>query len=128
MNNIQHEQLFTDLTSEAASFVEGGAYKFFDENVKFDFYRSTRSFYVKPGKNVSVWTRTSSAPSNQSFNVAVRNVNTGKSTPAKSVRVDKNNWIWTGWTNMRGGNYKIDFVDTKDGVDVSGSIRVFYDF
>jgi hypothetical protein len=127
METIQQEPLFTELTPEAAAIVEGG-YKYFDENVDFDYYRSTKSFYVRPGKNVSVYTNVSSASSNPDFKVAVRNVNSGRSTPAKTVSIVKNKWVWTGWTNMRGGNYKIDFVDTKDGVNVKGAIRVFYDW
>lgn len=126
MNNTQHEQLFTDLTPTQAAVVEGGAVKTFGEAVDFDFFRSTRSFKVRPGGSITLASSTRSAPSNPSFDVAVRNVKTGKSTPAERVP-NRINRVSTGWTNMRGGTYKIDFVDTKDGINVTGGIAVTYD-
>lgn len=124
----QQEPLLTDLAPEAAAVVEGGAKANFREDVKFDFFRSTRSFNVRRGGGIKLYTNTGSAPSNPSFKVAVRNVKTGKSTPAEIVQVGGGTFpLLTEWTNMRGGAYKIDFVDKKDGINVNGVINVEYD-
>jgi hypothetical protein len=122
MKDNQCEQLFTDLTPEAAAVVEGGGS--FSSNINFDSYLSTRSFYVRPGGSIALLSRTKSSRDNLFFNAAVRNVNTGNSTPPKSVRVG--NGIITRWTGMRGGTYKIDLTDTKDNIYVSGRIGVGY--
>lgn len=128
MDTIQQEPLFTELTPEAAAAVEGGAKANFREDVKFDFFRSTRSFNVRPGGGIKLYTNTGSPPSNPSFKAAVRNVKTGKSTPTEIVQIGGGTFpLLTEWTNMRGGTYKIDFVDTKDGINVNGVINVEYD-
>ena len=124
MDTIQQEPLFTELTPEAAAVVEGSGISSFGERVKFDWYRDTKSFTVKSGGSITLSSSTTSGKNNKFFSAAVRNVKTGNSTPGKSVRVGKG--IFTRWTGMKGGTYKIDFRDTKDGVYVSGNIGVAY--
>ena len=126
MDTIQEEPLFVELTSEAADLVGGGAgLRSFGASVNFDTFLSTRSFIVRPGGGITLFSDTKSGRNNPSFSAAVRNVKTGNKTPSKSVRVG--NDIFTTWTRLRGGTYKIDFRDTKDNIYVSGVIGVAYD-
>lgn len=131
MNDLQFEQLFTELTPTQAAVIGGAAQ--FRESVDFDFFRSTRSFKVRPSGTISLFTKTSSTDpdlSKISFNASVRNVKTGKRTPAEQIIIGflgSGVDIPTRWTNMRGGTYRIDFVDAKDGIRVRGNIDVVYD-
>jgi len=123
MKDNQHEQLFTELTSAEAAVIEGGAS--FNSTVKFDTSLTSRPFNVRPGgtiKLISNTTNTKSAPSNPSFAAIIRNVDTNNSN-GKVVSVGRDT---TTWTDIRGGRYVIDFRDDKDGVFVTGDIRVDY--
>ncbi|MCC5626992.1 hypothetical protein LC613_01850 [Nostoc sphaeroides CHAB 2801] len=120
MKDNQHEQLFTELTPEAAAVVEGGGS--FKSTVNFDTFLTSRSFNVRSGGTIKLITDTKSARSNQSFGVIIRNVNTNNSN-GKLASVGKDT---TTWTNIRGGKYVIDFRDDKDRVFVTGNIRVDY--
>ncbi|MGF2033874.1 MAG: hypothetical protein RMZ43_000855 [Nostoc sp. CmiVER01] len=126
MDTIQQELLFTELTPEAAAVVEGGAgIDSFGSTINFDTSLSSRSFNVRPGGGITLVTSTKSGKNNRSFNAIIRNVKTGNTTPPKSVKVG--NSITTQWDKIRGGTYKIDFKDTKDGIYVTGTIGVAYD-
>lgn len=120
MDTIQQEPLFTELTPEAAAVVEGGGR--FDSTVEFDTSLTSRSFNVRPGGTIKLTSNTKSAASNRSFAAIIRNVNTNNSN-GKVVSVGKDT---TTWTDIRGGKYVIDFRDDKDGVFVTGNIRVDY--
>ncbi|MEC4819102.1 MAG: hypothetical protein SAK29_38390 [Scytonema sp. PMC 1069.18] len=120
MKENQHEQLFTELTSEAAAVIEGGGS--FNSTIKFDTFLTSREFDVRPGGTIKLISNTTSASSNTSFAAIIRNVNTNNSN-GKIVSVGKDT---TTWTDIRGGTYVIDFRDDKDGVYVSGDIRVEY--
>lgn len=120
MKDNQHEQLFTELTHEAAAVFKGGAS--FSENVNFDSYEKTRVFNVRPGGTIKLITDTKSAKSNKSFAAIIRNVDTNNSN-GKVALVGHDT---TTWTDIRGGRYVIDFRDDKDGVFVSGGIKVDY--
>lgn len=124
MDTIQQEPLFTELAPEAAAVVEGGLASF-GADVDFDRYLPTRSFSVRPGGNITLASNTSSGPDDKIFSASVRNVNTGRITPPKSVRVG--NGTITKWTGMRGGTYSIDLRDTQDNINVVGRIGVAYD-
>lgn len=121
MDTIQQEPLFTELTPEAAAVVGGSGS--FGSTIKFDTLLRTRSFRVKAGGAIALVSNTSSGKNNRFFSAAVRNVNTGNSTRPKSVSVGNDT---TQWSGMRGGTYQIVFIDTKDGVYVSGTIGVGY--
>ncbi len=126
MDTLQQELLFTELTPDAAAVVEGGAgIDSFGSTIKFDTSLSSRPFYVRPGGGITLVTSTKSSKNNRFFNAIIRNVNTGNTTPRKSVRVG--NLITTQWNKIRGGTYRIDFKDTKDGIYVTGTIGVAYD-
>ena len=120
MKDNQNEQLFTELTPEAAAVVEGGAS--FSENVRVDSYDRTRIFNVRPGGTIKLTSNTKSSKSNRSFAAIIRNVDTNNSN-GKVASVGKDT---TTWTNIRGGRYVIDFRDDKDGVFVTGNIKVNY--
>jgi hypothetical protein len=120
MDTIQQEPLFTELTPEAAAVVEGGAS--FNSPVKFDNLLTSREFNVRPGGTIKLISDTKSARSNPNFTARIRNVNTNNSNE-KEVSVGKDT---TTWTDIRGGKYVIDFRDDKDGVFVTGNIKVDY--
>jgi hypothetical protein len=120
MDTIQQEPLFTELTPEEAAVVEGS--RAFSEPIRFDSYDSTRPFYVPPGGNIILTTTTTSG-NNRYFEASIRNLRTNN-TNTKLVRVGRG--IRTQWTGVRGGNYRIDFTDTLDGVSVSGRANVSY--
>ncbi len=120
MKDNQHEQLFTELTPEAAAVFEGGGS--FTSTINFDTFVTSREFNVQPGGTIKLTTNTSSAPSNKDFGAIIRNVDTNNSN-GKVVSVGKDT---TTWTDIRGGRYVIDFRDDKDGVFVTGNIRVDY--
>ena len=125
LTNNQNEQLFTELTSEEAAVVEGGAY--FKSSVNFDRYLRSRKFYVKPGGNIFLNASTRNSPSsakNTVYTVSVLNTNTGASTQPKSLKVGNDSERWRG---MRGGYYRLIFKDTRDSVFVKGSVLVSYD-
>ncbi|WP_169220488.1 hypothetical protein [Brasilonema sp. UFV-L1] len=109
-----------ELTAAEAAVVEGGGS--FSENVNFDSYEKTREFYVQPGGTIKLTSNTKSASSNSSFGAIIRNVDTNNSN-GKIASVGKDT---TTWTDIRGGRYVIDFRDDKDGVFVTGDIRVDY--
>lgn len=117
MKDFQHEQLFTELTPEAAAVVEGG--KSFSENIRIDPYDRTRVFNVRPGGTIKLFSDTKSAPSNRDFAAIIRNVDTNNSN-GKIASVGKDT---TTWTDIRGGRYVIDFRDDKL---VTGNIKVDY--
>ncbi|WP_026734196.1 hypothetical protein [Fischerella sp. PCC 9605] len=121
MKDNQHEQLFTELTPEEAAVIEGSGA--FVEDIRFDTYDTTRSFYVPPGGDIILTSTTQSGKNNRLFTASIRNLKTNN-TNAKTVRVGRG--IRTEWKGVRGGNYKIDFRDTKDGVFVSGRANVSY--
>lgn len=126
MDTIQQEPLLTELTPEASAVVQGGVIRLFRrDNINFDTLLSTPTFTVRPGGSISLSSSTQSGNNNRFFSAAVRNVNTGNSTPPKSVLVG--NGTVTTWTGIRGGSYKIDLTDTKDNIFVSGRILVSYD-
>lgn len=52
MKDIQHEQLFTELTSAEAAAVEGAGR--FTENVSFDSFDQTKVFNVRPGGRITL--------------------------------------------------------------------------
>ncbi|MEI2582674.1 hypothetical protein [Scytonema sp. PRP1] len=120
MKDFQQEQLFTELTAAEAAVVEGGGS--FESTIKFDTFLTTREFYVQPGGTIKLTSNTKSATDNPSFGAIIRNVKTNNSN-GKIVSVGKDT---TTWTDIRGGNYVIDFRDDKDGVFVTGDIRVDY--
>ncbi|MDZ8238730.1 hypothetical protein [Nostoc sp. ChiQUE01b] len=120
MKDDQHEQLFTELTPEAAAVVEGGGS--FKSTVKFDTFLTSRAFNVRSGGTIKLTSNTKSAKSNPSFAAIIRNVNTNNAN-GKVASVGKDT---TTWTNIRGGKYVIDFRDDKDGIFVTGNIRVDY--
>jgi hypothetical protein len=120
MKDNQHKQLFTELTPEAAAVIEGGAS--FSEHVRFDGYDRTRVFNVRPGGTIKLFSNTKSAPSNKSFGAIIRNVDTNNSN-GKVASVGRDT---TTWTDIRGGRYVIDFRDDRDGVFVTGKIKVDY--
>ncbi|MBW4499848.1 MAG: hypothetical protein KME57_09835 [Scytonema hyalinum WJT4-NPBG1] len=120
MKDNQHEQLFTELTSAEAAAVEGGGS--FNSTVNFDTFLTTRVFNVRPGGTIKLTSNTKSAKSNPDFGAIIRNVDTNNSN-GKIASVGKDT---TTWTDIRGGRYVIDFRDDKDGVFVTGDIRVDY--
>lgn len=103
MKDNQYEQLFTELTPEAAAVVEGGAS--FTENIKIDPYDVTKVFHVRPGGTIKLFSNTKSAPSNRTFGAIIRNVDTNNSN-GKEANVGRDT---TTWTDIRGGRYVIDF-------------------
>ena len=117
MKDNQHQQLFTELTPEAAAVVEGGAS--FSENIRINPYDRTRIFNVRPGGTIKLFSNTTSAPGNRNFGAIIRNVDTNNSN-GKLASVGRDT---TTWTDIRGGRYVIDFRDNKL---VTGNIRVDY--
>ncbi len=124
MKNNQHEQLFTELTPAEAAVVEGGGS--FYSIVDFDYTQSTKSFFVKPGGTINLISNTfnssKSDSQNPTFYAIIRNVDTGN-TNKKGAYVGLDT---TTWTDVRGGNYVIDFRDLKDGNYVYGDVKVSY--
>lgn len=120
----QHEQLFTELTAAEAAVVEGGGS--FYSDVDFDYKQSTRSFFVKPGGTINLISNTYNSSKtftqNPTFYATIRNVDTD-ATNQKDAYVGLDT---TTWTNVRGGNYVIDFRDLKDGNYVFGDVKVSY--
>jgi hypothetical protein len=124
MKNNQHEQLFTELTPAEGAVVEGGGS--FYSTVDFDYTQRTQSFFVKPGGTINLISNTFNSPKsnsqNPTFYAAIKNVNTGnKNEKVADVGLDT-----TTWTNVRGGNYVIEFRDLKDGNYVYGDVKVSY--
>ncbi len=124
MKDNQHEQLFTELTPAEGAVVEGGGN--FREYLSFDDKFTTDPFQVSPGATIILDSNTDNLSdiSNPTFSANIRNVNTGRTTPLKSVRVGSG--ITTTWTNVRGGTYVIDLKDSKDKNYVRGYIDVAY--
>ncbi len=123
MKDNQHEQMFTELTPEAAALIEGAGA--FVEDISFSYASPDRtdSFYVPPGGNIKLISNTISGKNNPSFSVSVRNVNTGNSTPKKVAKVGN---ATTEWTGMRGGTYQLRFTEATRGNYVSGTASVIY--
>jgi hypothetical protein len=125
MKDNQHEQLFTELTPAEGAVVEGG--KSFTADIILDDKFTTQQFQVSPGATIKLDSLTNNfekpISSNPNFSAIIRNVNTGRTTPPKTVNVGKDT---TTWTNLRGGTYAIDFRDSKDNIYVVGGIDVSY--
>lgn len=124
MKDNQHEQLFTELTPEAASVVGGGATIGVDLN--FDSFVTTKSsFTVSKGSKITLLTYTKNTGEknpNSLFKATLRNLNTG-ATSLKNVKVGEGTATWT---SGKGGTYKIDFTDTPDGTFVTGNGTISY--
>ncbi|NEQ26618.1 MAG: hypothetical protein F6K28_47850 [Microcoleus sp. SIO2G3] len=111
-----------DLTDAAAAVVEGGRGSF-GYSVRFDTFLPSRSFFVPRGGNIAFAANTGSSPSNKFFTAVLRNLNTGNTT-SKIVAVgNRKSVVWKG---VRGGSYRIDLVDTRDGIFVSGAAGIAY--
>jgi hypothetical protein len=122
VNKLDAVLAVEDLTDEAAATVEGGGR--LDYSIRpFDSFQTSPSFFVPRGKTIFFSAKTKSGLFNPSFSVILRNLDTGNTTPPNSVPVGIGVVSWTG---VRGGNYKIDLVDTRDRIFVSGSAKVTY--
>ena len=115
------EPLFTDLPLESAAVVEGGGS--FGFPINFDSFQSTGPFRVRPGGAIAFASKTISSIWNRYFSASIRNVTTGARTEPKLIRVGQD---ITSWTGMRGGTYRLELYDTRDGIRVSGSGGVGY--
>jgi hypothetical protein len=109
-----------DLTDAAAAVVEGGGS--FTSSVRFDTFLPSRSFFVPRGGTVAFAADTRSSPSNRFFTAVLRNLDTGNTT-SKIILVGSGKADWSG---VRGGQYRIDLVDSRDGIFVSGGARITY--
>lgn len=122
MKDNQHEQLFTELTPAEAAVVEGGAT--FVSSVDFDDIETSLRFNVRAGGTITLRSSTKNSRSirrNPEFGAVIINLASGNKS-SKVVKVGSN--VTTKWTNVRGGDYVIEFRDTRDGVRVAGGITI----
>lgn len=119
INKLDAFSAVEELTDAAAAVVGGGGGSF-PGRVNFDSFVSTRSFFVPRGGSIGFASTTVSAPSNRLFTAVLRNLSTGR-TSSEIVAVGRG---VASWANVRGGTYRIDLVDRRDGIRVSGTIGV----
>ena len=131
LTNNLNKQLFTDLTPEQASVVEGGA-KLFETSIDFDFYLTSRTFKNNRGSKIETLLETQSTGSNflnrnnKEYNVLLQRLTKGNfKTIAKSTApIDGNKSIT--WTNLnRGDKLRLAFTDAEDGKRIDGSLTVW---
>jgi hypothetical protein len=116
-NNL-NKQLFTELTPTESAVIQGGAD--IETYVKFDDEFNTGNFNVSAGGSVQLASFTDSASSNPSFIASLQNLDTNQET-TKSVNVGTDNAFWK---DLKGGKYRIQLRDKKDGINVTGRIKV----
>lgn len=93
----------------------------FQTYAQFDDAFNTRDFNVSSGGTVRLASFTESASSNLNFNAVLLDSNNQEA--VKSVDVGNGNAFWK---DLKKGNYKIQLRDKKDGIDVSGLLKVEY--
>jgi hypothetical protein len=121
MNTLTNlnQKLFTELAPTESANLRGGGN--FETYVRFDDEFNTRDFNVSSGGTVRLASFTESSSSNLSFNAVL--LDSDNQEVVKSVDVGNGNAFWK---DLAKGNYKIQLRDKKDGVDVSGLVRVEY--
>lgn len=129
MQDFQHEQLFTDLTSEEAAVVEGGALVL-NTSVDFDTLLYSRSFKNNVGSKIEADLSTrgtgASNPSNTSYNVTLQRLTGGRYQDIRSATAPINgskNIVWSGLGT--GDTLRLRFDDQKDGKRIVGSLKVY---
>ncbi|MGL5880402.1 MAG: hypothetical protein ACRC2V_21865 [Xenococcaceae cyanobacterium] len=124
MNTLTNlnKELFTELTPTEAAVIEGSGRSSFTEYEKFDYFDQTQSFNVVSGGNITMSSKIT-GQSGKHFSATVVNTATGNKTNKKRVNYGQDS---TGWTNMKGGNYIIEFTDERDSAFASGYVVVDY--
>ncbi|MEO0014635.1 MAG: hypothetical protein RLZZ535_3024 [Cyanobacteriota bacterium] len=121
MNTLTNlnQELFTELApTESANLQRGGN---FETYVNFDDTFNTRDFNVSSGGTVRLASFTESASTNLNFNAVL--LDSDNQEALKSVDVGNGNAFWK---DLKKGNYKIQLRDKKDGIDVSGLLKLEY--
>jgi hypothetical protein len=114
-----NKQLLTELTPTESADINGGGN--FETFVNFDDKFNTRDFNVSSGGTVRLASFTESASTNLNFNAVL--LDSDNQEMVKSVDVGNGNAFWK---DLKKGNYKIQLRDKKDGIDVSGLLKVEY--
>lgn len=120
MKDNQHEQLFTELTSEEAEIIEGGK-QVISSTVDFDSYLLSRPFYVPNGQDVYLGANVRGGDGRYTAELLRVDTQPDQSKGTRTLTVGSDSTIWR---NQAGGTYRIAFRDQADGRFVRGPIRV----
>jgi hypothetical protein len=120
MKDNQHEQLFTELTSEEAEIIEGGV-QVIDSSVDFDAYLPSRTFRVPNGKDVFLGANVRGGDGRYTAQLLRVDTQPDQSKGTRTLTVGSDSAIWR---NQPGGIYRIVFRDQADGRFVRGPVRV----
>jgi hypothetical protein len=130
MKDNQHEQLFTELTSEEAAVVEGGALVL-STTVNFDTLLYSRPFRNNVGTKIEtdLATRGTGAanPSNKYYGVFLQRLTGGIwNTILQFTEAPINGAVNIVWPNLRPGDHlRLMFSDENDGKKITGSLKVY---
>ncbi len=120
MQDFQHEQLFTELTSAEAEIIEGGV-QVIDSSVDFDSYLLSRPFSVPNGKDVYLGANVRGGDGQYTAQLLRVDTQPDQSRATRTLTAGSDSTIWR---NQPGGTYRIAFRDQADGRFVRGPIRV----
>jgi hypothetical protein len=129
MKDNQHEQLFTELTSEEAAVVEGGKL-LLNTTVNFDTVLYSRSFKNNIGTKIVSAHNThatgAAKPSNTSYKITLQRLTGGKFLDIEHITLPIN---WAGdvtWPGVSiGDTLRFKFNDEQDGKKITGSLKVY---
>lgn len=121
MQDFQHKQLFTELTSAEAEIIEGGT-QVISSSVDFDSYLLSRPFNVQNGQDVYLGANVSGGDDGR-YSAQLLRVDTqpDQSRGTRTLTVGSDS---TTWRNQPAGQYRIAFRDKADGKFIRGPIRV----
>ena len=127
------DELFTELTPEAAEFVEGGTL-LLNSYVNFDSVQYSRPFKNNVGTGISLNLNTKTTgrdnPDNNYFAVSLQRFQNGRFETIATQSLPNNGGgkvIFQGgfWGGLgRGDFFRLKFLDERDGEFISGRLRV----
>lgn len=130
MKDNQHEQLFTELTTEEAAVVEGGNLVL-NTSINFDTLLYSTPFRNNVGTKIetSLVTQATGAanPSNTKYTIGLQRLTGGIwNTIVQYTQTPINGAINLVWSNLNAGDYlRLRFSDENDGKKITGSLKVY---